>query len=224
MKLLVGLGNPGPQYTNTRHNAGFMVVDRLLRSHAPGSSVQGRFKSACVEGEIAGEKCFFIKPTTFMNLSGQAVGEAVRFYKINPASDLLVIVDDIYLDVGQVRLKPGGGAGGHNGLADIQRQLGGDAFPRLRIGVGAKPAFMDQADWVLSRFTETERGELDSAIERAVKAAETFVTRGLDAAMNQTNAGERPPREPKPEGILPVRPGDKSEHTKSTTPEKGLNA
>jgi len=188
MKLVVGLGNPGSQYEKTRHNAGFMVVDRLVRAHAPGSPAKGSFSATCYEANLAGQKCLFLKPNTYMNRSGQSVGDAVRFYKVDPTMDLLVLVDDIYLPVGDVRLKPAGGDAGHNGLADIRRVLASDQYPRLRIGVGAKPPLMDQADWVLSRFSDEEAAPLSSAIEKAAKAAETFVSRGIAAAMNQCNA------------------------------------
>lgn len=198
MKLIVGLGNPGPQYEKTRHNAGFMVIDRLARAVAPSAPRKGSFSAECVDATIGGEKCLLLKPTTFMNRSGHSVSEAVRFYKINPATDLLVVVDDIYLDVGAIRLRPSGGAGGHNGLTDLQLKLGGENYPRLRVGVGAKPAFMDQADWVLSRFRDDESPLITSAVETAAKAAEEFAARGLNAAMNKFNAPERPAK-PAPE-------------------------
>lgn len=198
MKLIVGLGNPGPQYEKTRHNAGFMVVDRLVKAHAPASPRKGSFNAECVDAVIGAEKCLFLKPVNYMNRSGQSVSDAVRFYKINPATDLLVVVDDIYLDVGAVRVKPSGGAGGHNGLTDVELKLGGPNYPRLRVGVGAKPAFMDQADWVLSRFREDEWPVIQKAVETAAKAAEEFALRGLDAAMNKFNAPDAPPRPNKP--------------------------
>lgn len=199
MKLIVGLGNPGTQYTRTRHNAGFLVVDGLVAKHAPGETPRARFNAAAVECQVAGERCLLLKPTTFMNRSGQCVGEAVNFYKLSPASDLLVISDDIYLPLGAVRMRPGGGTGGHNGLSDIQRALGREDFPRLRLGVGVgesggKPEFMDQADFVLSRLSDDEWATFSGAIEKSVKACETFVSRGIDAAMNACNAPETPAR------------------------------
>lgn len=203
MKLIVGLGNPGNQYTKTRHNAGFLVVDRLVAKHAPGETPRARFNAAAVECSVAGERCLLLKPTTFMNRSGLCVGEAVGFYKLTPVSDLLVITDDIYLPLGALRMRSSGGTGGHNGLADIQRALGTEAYPRLRLGVGVpetggKPAFMDQADFVLSRLSDDEWATFGSAIDKGVKACETFVSKGADAAMNACNAPE-----PKPK---PVRP------------------
>jgi PTH1 family peptidyl-tRNA hydrolase len=221
MKLIVGLGNPGTQYDRTRHNAGFMVVDRLAKAHAPGGTRKAAFNAECVDATIGSEKCLLMKPTTFMNRSGAAVSEAVRFYKLDPAKDLLVVVDDIYLEVGAVRIKPAGGAGGHNGLTDVQQKLGTDAYPRLRLGVGAKPAVMDQADWVLSRFREEEWGVMGTAVETAAKAAEAFASRGLDAAMNAYNGGgaEERIKKPRPESGA----GEKVERigTNVTNPQRG---
>lgn len=202
MKLIVGLGNPGSQYTNTRHNAGFMVIDRLCAAHGDASPVKARFQAATTEVSIGGERCLLMKPTTFMNLSGRSVAEAVRFFKVDPVQDLLVVVDDLYLPTGAVRLKPGGGAAGHNGLTSIETLLGRDDYPRLRVGVGqqptgGKPSHMDQSDFVLSRFTEDESPLLAGAITKSVKTAETYAARGLTHAMNFANAG--PPRQPKPQ-------------------------
>ncbi len=220
MKMIVGLGNPGPQYSRTRHNVGFLVVDRLAARHAPGAPAKGRFNAITVEGVIptpaGGEKCLFIKPTTFMNRSGQAIGEAIRFYKLDLGRDVLIVVDDLYLPVGTIRLKPAGGAGGHNGLADIERMLGTDAYPRLRIGINPKPTYMDQADYVLSRFTEEEETLLAPALDRAAQACEVFTARGLDAAMNTYNA-DPTPKPPKPP--RPAPPGPESSNP--STPAAG---
>ncbi len=197
MKLFFGLGNPDPQYTRTRHNAGFMVVDRLIERFAKGKTPKGSFKAIAVEATIGQEKCLFLKPTTYMNRSGQSVGEAVNFYKVDSARDVLVITDDIALPVGAVRLRPAGGSGGHNGLEDIRRALGGDDWPRLRLGVGAKPSFMDQADYVLSRFTADESLPMEAAIAKSAQACEVFAAKGLDAAMNFANAPPPDPNRPK---------------------------
>ncbi len=199
MKLIVGLGNPGSEYTRTRHNAGFMVVDRLAGKHAAGATPKARFNAAVVEGVVGDEKCLFMKPTTYMNRSGVSVAEAVSFYKVDFTSDLLVLVDDLYIPLGNIRIRAGGGSGGHNGLTDIHRALGSDAYPRLRIGIDPKPAFMHQADYVLSRFTDEDQVKLDPALDRAAKATETFITKGLSAAMNQFNADpETAPKPPRP--------------------------
>lgn len=175
-----------------------MVIDRLLSRHAMGEPLKARFNAAAAEASIGPkgggrEKCLLLKPITYMNRSGQSVGEAVNFYKINPAEDLLILVDDLYLPVGAIRLRPGGGAGGHNGLSDVTRALGADTYPRLRVGVGlrpsgGKPAMMDQADFVLQKFMDEEQDDLEASIDRAADAAEVFATRGLAAAMNTYNA------------------------------------
>lgn len=194
MKLIVGLGNPGPQYAATRHNAGFMVVDRLVKKHAGGGVAKSSFQSITHDVSIAGEKALLMKPTTFMNNSGQAVAEAVRFYKVDVAKELLVVVDELYLPTGAIRLLGSGGTAGHNGLASVQQLLATNAYPRLRVGVGllpagGKPSFMDQADFVLGKFTEDEALLLESGLTRSVDAVERFVTQGLEKAMNVANAG-----------------------------------
>lgn len=188
MKLIVGLGNPGRDYEGTRHNAGFMAVDRLASRHAAGAVARGRFHAAVVEARVGDEPCLLMKPATYMNRSGAAVAEAVGFYKLQPASDLLVIVDDVALPCGTVRIRPGGGAGGHNGLTDVQRALGTQAWPRCRIGIDPAPEFMNQADYVLGRFSDEQWALVAPAIDRAADAAEVFVRTGLDAAMNRFNA------------------------------------
>lgn len=203
MKLIVGLGNPGPQYQETRHNAGFMVVDRLAKAHAAGEPVKSRFNAVTVETTISGERCMLLKPLTYMNRSGQCVAEAVRFYKADIAGDLLVVVDEVYLPTGRLKLLAAGGTAGHNGLGSIQQLLGTDAYPRLRVGVGiqpngGKPPFIDQADFVLGRFAPEEQGPLDASLVRAAQAVEVWAGKGLTHAMNFANAGESPPREKKP--------------------------
>ncbi|MEZ6234644.1 MAG: aminoacyl-tRNA hydrolase [Phycisphaerales bacterium] len=215
MKLIVGLGNPGPRYEKTRHNAGFMAIDRLVAKLAPGETPRGRFEAALVETRVSPTggggwgkpdpgaapsepiRCALLKPTTFMNLSGRSVVQAIAFYKVDPASDLLVITDDVALPMGRIRIKPSGGAGGHNGLSDITRALGGDKYPRCRVGVGATPDFMDQADWVLSKFTGEEMGAIDTTLGRVVEAVETFIRSGIDAAMNRANVDPDAPVRPK---------------------------
>ncbi len=197
MKLIVGLGNPGKGYERTRHNAGAMAIDRLIERHAPGAPVRGRFNSAVVEAPVRGAQCLLMKPTTYMNRSGAAIAEAVNFYKVSTPTDLFVIVDDVALPPGAVRIRPGGGAGGHNGLSDIERALGTEAYARCRIGIGASPEYMDQADYVLGRFNDWEWAVVEPAIVKAADAAEVFVERGIDAAMNQFNVrpakGEKDP-------------------------------
>lgn len=187
MKLIVGLGNPGLQYTNTRHNAGFMVVDALADKFAMGQIARSRFNSVTLDANIGGEKCLLIKPTSFMNRSGQSVGEALRFFKLDPQDDLLVIVDDIALPVGSIRIRKSGGAGGHNGLADIDRVLGGASYPRIRIGVGEVPRVMNQADWVLSKFMSEEGDKVKESLDKASSAIEHILDQGITSAMNTFN-------------------------------------
>lgn len=205
MKMIVGLGNPGTQYAKTRHNAGFMVVERLLSRHRVFEAPRARFHAACVEAPIGAERCLLMRPTTYMNRSGLAVAEALNFYKLKADEDLLVMTDDVALPTGMIRLRAAGSAGGHNGLSDIQRSLGHDNYPRLRIGVGVqpnggKPPLMVQADFVLGRFVDEESDLLDQAIEQSCDAVETFVSRGVQAAMNRFNRANSPPQAPPPSG------------------------
>jgi PTH1 family peptidyl-tRNA hydrolase len=198
MKLIVGLGNPGRDYQNTRHNAGFMAVDRLARRHNL-TGARSKFHAGVLEGHLAGEKVMLMQPLTYMNRSGLAVGEAARFHKIEP-TDVLILVDDIALSIGTIRIRPKGGAGGHNGLSDIQRALGTDAYPRLRIGID--PPMIDghrisQHDYVLGTFTEQQQAELEPALTLAAEATETWIAEGIDAAMNRFNTKDKP--EPAPE-------------------------
>jgi peptidyl-tRNA hydrolase, PTH1 family len=186
VKLIVGLGNPGPRYRETYHNIGFEVVDEVARRHgvtftaAPADALAARIRGLADDVLLA-------KPLTYMNLSGQAVGDLARFYKIDLASDLLVIVDDVALPAGRLRLRGQGSAGGHNGLKSIIEIFGSDAFPRLRVGVGRGDPRRALKDHVTSRISGEERDALRLAAERAADAAESFVARGLDAAMNEYN-------------------------------------
>lgn len=184
--LIVGLGNPGTQYATTRHNCGWMAIDKLAAKY--GLKVNRiKFKSLCAEAKIAGRKCLVMKPTTFMNASGQAVVEAMNFYKI-PIERVLVICDDISLDLAKTRIKRKGSDGGQKGLRSIIYLTGKDNFPRIKIGVGAKPnPDYDLADWVLSKFTPKEMELMDSAFENAVSAAELIIDEKTDEAMNKFN-------------------------------------
>ncbi|MFO0962865.1 MAG: aminoacyl-tRNA hydrolase [Phycisphaerales bacterium] len=186
MKLIVGLGNPGLEYAGTRHNAGFAVVDRLAARIAPGAAPRSRFSGLAVEAQVGDEKCLLLKPTTFMNLSGRSVLEAVQFFKLEPSKDLLVIVDDIALPCGSIRLRPDGSSGGHNGLADIGLKLGSNYWARLRVGVDA-PGRVRQVDYVLGRFTPEQAPLVEQSIVEAADAAQTWATRGLEEAMNRFN-------------------------------------
>ncbi len=186
MKVIVGLGNPEARYERTRHNAGFMVIDCLRARHASMEPAKARFHAATFETRIKGERCLLVKPTTYMNRSGISVGEAVRFFKCQPAEDLLVLVDELALPLGSIRSRAGGGDGGHNGLADVTRVVG-DGYPRLRIGIGPRPPMISGTDFVLGRFDEREMGVLEPALEQAADAAECFVTDGITTAMNRFN-------------------------------------
>jgi PTH1 family peptidyl-tRNA hydrolase len=188
MKLIVGLGNPGAQYRATRHNAGFMVLDLLAKRH-PLGEVRSKFHAAVLEGSLGNHRVMLMQPQTFMNRSGLAVGEAVRFYKLELA-DVMVVVDDIALPTGAIRLRPGGGAGGHNGLSDITRALGSDQYPRLRVGVDAPVIAqrrVNQSDYVLSPFTDEQKPARDKSLRDAAEAVECWVESGLDAAMTRYN-------------------------------------
>jgi PTH1 family peptidyl-tRNA hydrolase len=185
MKLVVGLGNPGPKYAGTRHNVGFEAADRVADRHQAAWQAAPKGVEALVANWRAAG-AIVAKPLTFMNLSGTAVVPLLQFYKIEIA-DLLVIVDEVQLETGRIRVRPSGSAGGHNGLKSIIASLGTDAFPRLRIGVGRGDARRDLADHVLARFDADERPAIEDAIVRAADAAETFVAEGVSAAMNRFN-------------------------------------
>jgi peptidyl-tRNA hydrolase, PTH1 family len=183
VKIVVGLGNPGREYAATRHNLGFMVVDELARRHAV-SERRNRFRSDLVEAFDEGEKIVLLKPRTYMNLSGSAVREAVSWYKA-PLDQLLVVVDDIDLPFGSMRLRAKGGSGGHNGLKSIIAELGMDAFPRLRIGVGR--GLGHATHQVLSRFTSEEERVLPSLLESAADCVLEWERHGITNAMNRCN-------------------------------------
>jgi peptidyl-tRNA hydrolase, PTH1 family len=187
MKLIVGLGNPGAQYERTRHNAGFMGLDVLAQRHASGQIPKSRFHAVTLDANIEAEKVILMKPTVYMNRSGQSVGEAIRFFKLDPQEDLIVLVDDIALPVGHIRVRKRGGTGGHNGLSDIDRMLGGEDYTRVRIGVGNVPKFMNQADWVLSKFMKEEQDDVLSSIKAAADATESILKDGVTKAMNAHN-------------------------------------
>ncbi len=190
MKAIVGLGNPGLQYKRTRHNAGFMVIDELVRRYASSEVSKSKFHGAIYETTIAGERVMLVKPMTFMNRSGQSIGEIVRFYQMEPAEDLLVIVDDVSLPIGDLRLRTSGSSGTHNGLADIERVLGTRDYPRLRIGIG-DPGRIPRVDFVLSRFNEEEMSVMESAVSKAADACECQLRSGTTEAMNKFNTQRR---------------------------------
>ena len=184
--LLVCLGNPGEKYENTRHNVGYMVADEIgERQNAPIQKL--KFKALTNLFTISGQKVLVMKPITYMNLSGEAVRQAVDFYKIQP-DHVLVVSDDTALALGRLRIRKGGSAGGHNGLKNIILHLGTDQFPRLRVGVGEKPhPDYDMADWVLGKFVGEDKKTMDAAIKRAADAVECLLADGPDTAMNRFN-------------------------------------
>ncbi|MGI6007156.1 MAG: aminoacyl-tRNA hydrolase [Ruminococcus sp.] len=186
MYIIVGLGNPGRQYEHTRHNVGFDTVDYLIdRYQIPYSGI--KHKAMYGRGMVAGHKVIVAKPVTYMNLSGEAVRELVNYYKADPKEELLVIYDDISLDVGQLRIRKKGSAGGHNGIKNIISQLGTDEFKRIKIGVGEKPKGWDLAEYVLGRFCDSDRKMVDEAIRRGADAAEMILNGDIDTAMNEYN-------------------------------------
>lgn len=185
--LIVGLGNPGAKYEMTRHNAGFLAVD-LLAVKENLNIKKLKYHALVGDAVIDGKKCLVMKPQTFMNNSGEAVGEAARFYKI-PPERVIVISDDFSFDVGQIRIKRKGSAGGHNGLKSIIAHLGSENFPRIKVGVGKKPnADYDIIDWVLGRFPKELEKDLKSALENAVDALPYIVNEEIDKAMNLFNS------------------------------------
>ena len=181
--ILVGLGNPGTKYESTRHNMGWLALDSLMEKESFKLN-KLRFKAWTGILEKNGNKILVMKPQTYMNLSGEAVGEAARFYKI-PADHVIVISDDISLPLGKLRVRGSGSAGGHNGLKNIIAHLGTDAFPRVKVGVGAPEH--DIVDWVIGPFTANERKVIDGVLDRALGAAECIITDGVSAAQNRYN-------------------------------------
>ena len=186
MYIIVGLGNPSKEYSNTRHNIGFDVIDKLAEAEHI-SVLEKKHKAIIGKGYVAGQKVILAKPQTYMNLSGESVRELIDYYKVDETSELIVISDDISLDVGQVRIRKKGSAGGHNGLKNIILHLGHDNFMRIKMGVGEKPKGYDLADYVLGHFTQDERKQMDEAAARAVEAIRMMITGEVDAAMNQFN-------------------------------------
>lgn len=185
MKVVVGLGNPGREYALTRHNFGFMVVDRFAAAHRLSFSRQ-KFKSKIARGLVEGEEVILVKPRTFMNLSGNAVGPLVHFYK-RPLSDLLVVYDDIDIPFGSVRLRSSGSSGGHKGMKSIIAGLGAEEFPRLRVGIRGDVLSDDLSEYVLGRFSAEERAQLEGIVQRACDAVEAVITGPFEKAMSRFN-------------------------------------
>ena len=186
MYIIVGLGNPGKDYQNTRHNIGFDVIDTLA-DIAGISVIEKKHKAIIGKGVIDGQKVILVKPQTYMNLSGESVREVIDYYKVDEEEELIVISDDISLDVGMLRVRKKGSAGGHNGLKNIIQHLGHDTFMRIKMGVGEKPKGYDLADYVLGHFTQDERKTMDEAAKSATEAIRMMMAGEVDKAMNMFN-------------------------------------
>lgn len=206
MRIIIGLGNPTDKYQATRHNIGWDAITRISDDYRIPLN-QKKHKAICGTGFIEGEKVILAQPITYMNLSGESVRELVDFYKVS-TEDIIVIYDDINLDVGQLRIRKKGSAGGHNGIKSIISHLGTDEFPRIRIGVGEKPKDWDLADYVLSRFKDEEQEAVRQALKETSDACRMIITSGMDATMNQYN-------KKKASNELPEKNGDKSKNDKS---------
>ncbi|SFG18751.1 peptidyl-tRNA hydrolase, PTH1 family [Lachnospiraceae bacterium C7] len=186
MYLIVGLGNPGKQYENTRHNVGFDAIDVLADKYHI-NMTENKHKAICGKGTIEGQKVILAKPQTFMNLSGESVRDIINFYKIDPEEEMLVMFDDISLAPGNLRIRKKGSAGGHNGIKNIIAQTGTQNFKRVKIGVGEKPAGWDLADHVLGHFSNADRKLVNEALEDAAEAAKLIIIDEVDKAMNDFN-------------------------------------
>ena len=189
-KIIVGLGNPGRQYGETRHNIGYMVLAELVK-RVSFDKPRNQFHAEAWDAKIGEKNVLLLCPTTFMNLSGTAVSEAIRFYKLNPETDLIVVCDDLDLPPGKLRIRESAGCGGQKGLKDVIAKLGTQKFARIRIGIG-RPSSTDQVvDFVLTPFRKDERVEIDLAIQNAADAARLWVERGAQEAMNVFNVSEK---------------------------------
>lgn len=191
MYIIAGLGNPGKQYEGTRHNAGFDTIDFLIDKHRIASSGV-KFKAMYGKGVIAGQKVTLVKPLTYMNASGEAVAEIIKYFKVDPEDELIIIYDDITLEPGNIRVRKKGSAGGHNGIKSIIACIGTDKFKRIRVGVGEKPKNWDLADYVTSSCKGAERKLMDEGIEHAADALEMILMDDIDGAMNRYNRKEKP--------------------------------
>ncbi len=190
MFIIVGLGNPEKKYFSTRHNVGFDVIDALSDKYNIGLT-ETKFKAAYGKGRIGSERVILVKPLTYMNLSGEAVAPICNYFKADPKERLIVISDDVELDVGNMRIRPKGSAGGHNGLKNIIALLGTDEFTRVRVGVGKKPKQWDMVDWVLGHFEGEDAVTIKESVERATEAVAEIIENGTDSAMNRFNGKKK---------------------------------
>ena len=186
MFVIAGLGNPDEKYQGTRHNVGFDVVDRLAEKYQIAVDTK-KHRALIGKGVVEGQKVILVKPQTYMNLSGESLRSLVEYYKIDPEKELLVIYDDISLEVGQLRIRRKGSAGGHNGIKNIIANLGTSVFPRIKVGVGEKPKGYDLADYVLGHFSKVEQELMSEGYDNAVKAVELIVSDQMSEAMNEYN-------------------------------------
>ena len=186
MFIIAGLGNPTKEYEGTRHNAGFDVIDRLSEKYNIAVDVK-KHRAFIGKGMNAGQKVILAKPQTYMNLSGESIRSLLDYYKVDEEHELLVIYDDISLGVGQLRIRAKGSAGGHNGIKNIIAHLGGQVFPRIKVGVGEKPPKYDLADYVLGHFSKAEKVLMDEGYDNAVRAVEMIVSGDIEGAMNDFN-------------------------------------
>jgi len=189
-RLIAGLGNPGKQYANTRHNVGFQLLDRLAEKH------RLRFdkmlnRGIAALGSIADQRVILIKPQTFMNVSGECIAPTAKYYKCE-LQDVLIVYDELDLPQGRLRMRPSGSAGGHNGIKSIITRMGGQDFPRLRVGIGRPPGRMDSAAYVLQPFTSSEKIEMNETYDRAIDGIERWLSDGIDKAMNVVNVNLAP--------------------------------
>ena len=186
MYIIVGLGNPGEKYDNTRHNCGFLTIDALAKKHNLDFQ-ESKQKALVAKGVINGEKVILAKPLTFMNLSGESVRALTDYYKVDYESEVIIVYDDISLPVGNLRIRKKGSAGGHNGIKSIISHLGSDNFIRIKVGVGEKPKGYDLADYVLGHFSSEEQVMMQEAFNKGAEAVETIMESGPDKAMNKYN-------------------------------------
>ena len=187
MFVIVGLGNPGKKYENTRHNAGFMAIDAIAAKY--GIAVkEKKHKALCGTGVIEGQKVLLVKPETYMNLSGESLAEVLNFYKLDPEEEMLVIYDDISLAPGNIRIRKKGSAGGHNGIKSLIAHAGTQVFTRIKVGVGEKPSGWDLADYVLGHFSEEDHKKLAEVMPDVIQAAVLIMQGDVDKAMNDYNA------------------------------------
>lgn len=189
MFIIVGLGNPKKEYENTRHNIGFDVLDIIAEENGI-SVTESKHKALIGKGYIEGNKVVLAKPKTFMNLSGESVRALIDYYKIEEETELIVIYDDVSLDVGQLRIRKKGSAGGHNGIKSVIAHLGHDTFMRIKMGVGEKPKGYDLADYVLGHFSKTERAIMDEGGQKAALAVKLMIVGKIEEAMNRYNKKE----------------------------------